>query len=71
MGILCKIFGHQPPVYAEKSWYSPGEEYGKLHALRADEIGRVHAEVWFECPRCQHNYMAGRVHLPKREVSQQ
>lgn len=64
MKILCHIVGHQPPVYAEKGWYSPGEEYGKLTNIVTDGIGRRHARVEAECARCGENFTVARVHLP-------
>lgn len=69
MALLCKVFGHQPPIYAPKGWFSPGEEYGRLHAMQVDGIGRVHAEVWFECPRCRQHYKAGRIHIPEQPTN--
>jgi hypothetical protein len=65
MNILCKLFGHQPPVYAEKGWYSPGEEYGKLVPSAVDGMGTCHAKVKAECARCGKEFIVAMVHLPK------
>jgi hypothetical protein len=67
--ILCKLVGHQPPVYAEKGWYSPGEEYGTLKVGGADATGRVHCSVYAECARCKEEFRVARVHLPVKEKS--
>jgi len=67
MSILCSILGHKPPVYAEKGWYSPGQEYGKLSHFEADGIKRVHAYVEGECARCGESFRMARVHLPSAE----
>jgi len=66
MSILCKLFGHQPPVYATKGWYSPGEEYGQLTDYVTDGAGRIHAKVEAECARCGTKFTVARVHLPKQ-----
>lgn len=68
MNILCKLFGHQPPVYSEKSWASPGNEYGSLRQLQTDGIGRIHALVECECTRCNTYYVMARVNIPVEEV---
>ena len=65
MNVLCKIFGHKPPVYAKSGWYSPGQEYGKLKVLNADNTGRVHGIILGDCARCNKEFMMARVHLPK------
>jgi len=65
MKILCKIFGHLPPVYAKKGWYSPGEEYAKVDSnIVTDGIGCRHAIVKSECPRCGEEFKLCRIHLP-------
>ena len=63
MNILCKIFGHQPPTYAKKGWYSPGEEYGKVIRGVVDGIGQEHAKVEAECARCGKRFIVARIHL--------
>ena len=64
MNIICKLFGHKPPVYAKKGWYSPGEQYGYIDKnIVIDGIGRRHAEVYAECARCGKDFMLVRVHL--------
>ena len=64
--ILCKIFGHKPPVYKKKGWYSPGEEYAKLGpSIVTDGIGRKHAIVYSDCARCRKEFKLCRIHLPK------
>lgn len=67
MNILCKLFGHQPPVYAKKGWYSPGQEYGYLVAGPGDGIGREHGQVMAKCARCRVEFKLARVHLIKRD----
>lgn len=65
--ILCKLFGHKPPIYAKKGWYSPGKEYGSIINIVTDGIGREHAQIQTRCPRCKELFMICRVHLPKQE----
>lgn len=66
MNLLCKIFGHKPPIYASKGWWSPGEEYAKVNPnIAIDRTGRKHAKVYAECPRCHSNFRLCRIHLPK------
>ena len=66
MNILCKLFGHKPPVYGRKGWWSPGEEYAVVdrHPY-ADGTGRLHASVTAECPRCNQKFRLCRIHLPQ------
>ncbi len=65
MSLLCKIFGHQPPVYAKKGWYSPGEEYAdEVSRPYPDGIGRLHCFVYSTCPRCKQRFRLCRIHLP-------
>lgn len=65
MNILCKIFGHKPPVYAKKGWFSPGEEYAKVEKnIITDGIGRKHAVIKSKCPRCGIEFKLCRIHLP-------
>lgn len=54
--LFCYVFGHQPPVYADKGWYSPGEEYAKIKNIIVDNINRKHAIIYSECPRCGKEY---------------
>lgn len=68
MGLLCVIFGHKPPVYKEKGWWSPGEEYGRLTLPHSDNIGRVHCCVIGECARCGAKFRVARVHLTGEAV---
>lgn len=70
MSILCSLFGHQPPVYARKGWYSPGEEYGKVILGPVDGIGRKHAQVEAECARCQTKFIVARIHLPTEKKAE-
>ena len=65
--LTCKLFGHQPPVYAEKGWFSPGEEYGKVIVGPTDGIGRVHARVEADCARCGERFLVARIHLPQEK----
>jgi len=62
---LCTLFGHKPPVYAAKGWYSPGEQYGKVVLGALDGIGRQHACVEAECARCGDTFTVARIHVPK------
>ena len=64
MDLMCKVHGHQPPVYAEKGWFSPGEGYAKVTVGLTDGIGRTHATVYGECARCGKEFIICRIHLP-------
>lgn len=66
--LLCKLFGHQPPVYGRKGWWSPGEEYARIspNYLERDGIGREHVVVMSECPRCKEKFKLCRLHLPEK-----
>lgn len=64
--ILCKLFGHQPPVYAKKGWYSPGEEYARVRVGTTDGVGTTHAEVFGKCARCEREFKLCRIHLPRK-----
>ena len=66
--IICKIVGHQPPVYNEGGWYSPGEEYATLSIGARDGVGRMHARVIADCARCGKEFTVARVHVPTIEV---
>jgi hypothetical protein len=60
MSILCKLFGHKTPT----AGYS---QYGRFTSSKAiDGIGREHAEVQYECLRCEEYISICMVHLPKR-----
>ena len=61
--LLCVLVGHQPPVYATKGWYSPGEEYGSLVLGCTDGIGRVHGYVEAACARCGTKFIVARTHI--------
>lgn len=65
MSILCHLFGHQPPVYAKRGWWSPGETYAEVKVFATDGIGRQHANIYSECPRCNRNFLLCRIHVPK------
>lgn len=60
MAILCKIFGHKPPVYAP----NPGGEYMTMELRGIDGINRQHAILRGECPRCKTRYIVGSTHVP-------
>lgn len=60
MSILCKIFGHKPPCY----WQNIGGDYIKLILEGVDGIGRQHARLKGECPRCKKEYWVGSTHVP-------
>lgn len=63
--IICSIFGHQSPVYAEKGWFSPGQEYMRVTLAERDGTGRQHAIVHAECARCKEIFKVGRIHIPE------
>lgn len=65
MSRLCKVLGHKPPVYREKGWWSPGEEYGCVVVGATDGTGRTHAKIYGECARCGTEFLVCRIHLPK------
>lgn len=65
--LLCRMFGHKPPVYAKKGWYSPGEEYGKVVLGGVDGIKRQHARVVAGCARCHEEFTVARIHVPQPE----
>jgi hypothetical protein len=68
MSLLCKLFGHKPPVYGKKGWWSPGEEYAKLDSnIIIDGTGRQHAAVYSQCPRCKQHFKLCMIHLPIKE----
>lgn len=71
MKFLCAVFGHKPPVYKEKGWWSPGEEYGRLTEPHSDNVGRVHCCVIGECARCGEKFRVARVHLTTQAVAVQ
>ena len=65
--LLCWAFGHQPPVYAKKGWYSPGEEYGRVSGGYVDGLDRAHYMLHAECARCGTEFMVARFHGPVSE----
>lgn len=65
MKLLCRIFGHSPPAYKHKGWWSPGEEYGKVVTVGMDGIGRGHWHLRGECARCGEEFLVGRFHVPQ------
>lgn len=67
MKLLCKLLGHKPPVYAAKGWWSPGEEYGRLHGGPTDGTGTEHGYVTAKCARCKEEFKVARVHLIPRD----
>lgn len=62
--ILCGIFGHQPPVYAETSWALLGQEYAEVVVVATDGTGRVHARVVGKCARCSEMFTVARIYVP-------
>lgn len=69
MNLLCRWFGHQPPVYAAKGWYSPGEEYARVLPGGEDGMGIRHDRVESECPRCGEKFILCRIHTnPRKET---
>ena len=65
----CFLFGHLTPMYNERGWFSPGQEYAEIVGAYPDGIGRVHAEVFCSCPRCKKRIKLCRVHLPNIKVA--
>lgn len=65
MKLLCKLVGHQPPVYAGEGWYSPGEEYAKVLVGAMDGLGTIHARIEAECARCKEKFIVCRIHIPE------
>lgn len=66
--LLCKLFGHQPPIYSEKGWFSPGQEYAvRVSSPVTDGCGRLHALVYSECPRCGVVFLLCRIHVPRMD----
>jgi hypothetical protein len=65
MNLLCRIFGHKPPVYAKTGWWSPGEQYAKVSLDGVDGTGTQHAFVHGVCARCEKKFMVARIHLPR------
>lgn len=61
MNILCEIFGHKPPGYARQV----GGEYMDFVYFVTDGIGRRHAVLYGECPRCKEIYEVGKTHIPE------
>jgi len=70
MAVMCTIFGHKPPVYKEKGWWSPGEEYGRLKHPQRDNLGVFHYQVVGECARCGQQFTVARVHVNKLIASE-
>ena len=66
MRILCKLVGHKPPEYGRNKGLG-GFEYMRIHIFSTDGIGRIHAYVDGQCPRCGQTYTVGKVHVPKGE----
>jgi len=60
MSILCALFGHKPRQHD----YSGGE-YMRVNVGATDGIGRVHATLYAKCARCEEEYRAGQIHVPK------
>lgn len=71
MKLLCTLFGHQPPIYAKKGWYSPGQEYGKVVKGCTDGIGQEHGHVEAACARCGDNFIIARIHIPESREEQE
>lgn len=63
MSILCALFGHMPPCYKS----CPGGEYAVLQGMGDDGIGRRHARLIAECPRCGEKYEICKTHIPNAE----
>ena len=68
INLRCYLFGHKPPVYSERGWWSPGNEYGKIVIGPKDGVGRVHGKVHGKCARCDENFIMARVHIPDINV---
>lgn len=64
MNLLCKLFGHKPPQYGSHLGWG-GFEYMDVRIVTTDGIGRVHADIVGDCPRCKQSYVVGKIHVPK------
>lgn len=65
MSILCKLGGHKSleHVYG-------GAEYMRVVPFAVDGIGREHATLYAQCPRCNQEYDAGKIHIPRARKEQ-
>lgn len=61
MSLICKLFGHKPPIYSNNA----GGEYGTLQYNEIDGIGRQHASLYANCPRCGVSYHVMNTHVRK------
>lgn len=66
--LLCRLFGHQPPVYAEKGWWSPGQEYAHIASTEIDGLNVRHATIEGKCARCGEQFRICRIHLPSPKI---
>jgi hypothetical protein len=64
MKLACHVFGHKPPIYSTKGWYSPGEEYATVILGAVDGCGRQHAIIFADCARCGASFKLARIHIP-------
>lgn len=61
--IICWLFGHKTIGN-----FFNGREYMKIVNVITDGVGREHAQLAAECPRCMSIYRAGKVHIPPEFV---
>lgn len=64
MSIICKLFGHALPQTGNRKGWG-GYEYCHLEGAYEDGIGRQHASIIGECPRCEKRIKVGMTHLQK------
>lgn len=60
----CKLFGHT----WTGGWYGD-LPYFKIEQRGTDGLGRVHANLYFECDRCNKKVMSGHIHLTDNTIS--
>jgi len=56
---LCKWFGHKLPL-----GFGGGRPYLRILTTIIDGIGRKHAFLYGECPRCREEWNVANIHLP-------
>ncbi len=66
MSLLCLLFGHK----SRENDFSGGE-YMRIRNRLIDGIGREHATLHANCPRCGNQYRAGMIHLPTLQEPQE
>ena len=62
--LVCKLFGHKPPLCARHDLHTTDKEFCTLHFYSTDNVGRTSAYVVGDCPRCGEEYVVAHVHVP-------